>query len=85
MDFRMQTDRNAEGWDEAHDLISGLLHDEVDGAPAALLDAIREAEELDVAQRRPVISEPLLFTATRAFRPAHRDTDHCPAPRSAHT
>lgn len=67
VDFRVQTDRNAEGWDEARDLIAGLLDEEADGASAALLGAIREAGELDVDQRRSELSELPLLSATRAL------------------
>lgn len=67
VDFRMETEPDLNGWDEAHDLISEVIFEDDDGASAALLAAAREAEALDDDQRLAALSDLPLIEASRAL------------------
>lgn len=66
--FRLEIEPHTAGWDEAYELISGeLSFDDDDDVPAVLLAALREAEDLDDGQRRSVLEDLPLVSATRAL------------------
>lgn len=62
--FRMDTDQDREGWEEAHDVFTASAEGD-DDASAAVLDAVQAAEELDDEQRRPLVTELRIISATR--------------------
>ncbi|MEW1980500.1 hypothetical protein AB0333_06165 [Citricoccus sp. NPDC079358] len=67
VDFRLQTEPSTEGWDAAHDVISEELSAHVGGAAPELLAALREAEGLTDSQRRAVLEDLPLISASRAL------------------
>jgi hypothetical protein len=86
VDFRMETEPSAEGWDEAHDLISEVLYGDDVGASAVLLAAFRETQALDDGQRRAALADLPLIAASRLLLDwigASRPITQAGAPRRA--
>ena len=64
--FRMDNDHDREGWEDAHDVFTESAEG-YGAASAAVLDAVHTAEALDDEQRRPLVAELRLISATRTL------------------
>ncbi|MEV1131842.1 hypothetical protein [Agromyces sp. NPDC049794] len=62
--FRVETSRDADGWEDAHEVVEEAIAEMLPGS-GAIVDAIDSAEQIDPAERRAALAETRIVAAVR--------------------